>query len=153
MVKEVKKSYKIWKWFFIIIIVAGVIYFGRGFITSYDECTTWECFDEYLETCDRVEFIGGQRMIFEYTIEGKNEDNCEINVELLQGELNNQESKKMEGHEMNCMLPYGVVMIPESDISNCHGLLKEGLQDLVIQKLYNYVVQNLGRINLEALDV
>tara|TARA_Y100000310_G_C20523406_1_gene734816 strand:+ start:510 stop:971 length:462 start_codon:yes stop_codon:yes gene_type:complete len=153
MAKEVKKSSKIWKWFFIIIIIVGVTYFGRGLLVSYDECDTWECFDSHLETCDRAEFIGGQRMIFEYKIEGKSGDDCEVNVELLQGELNNQESTKLEGHKMNCMLPYGVVMIPESDISNCHGLLKEGLQDLVIQKLHNYVVQNLGRINLEALEV
>jgi hypothetical protein len=153
MAKEVKKGFGIWKWILILVIVVVVGYFGRGLLVSYEECDTWECFDNHLETCERAEFIGGQRMVFEYIIEGKNGDNCEVNVELLQGELNNQESIKMEGHKMNCMLPYGVVMIPESDVGNCHGLLKEGLQDLIIKKLYNYVVQNLGRINLEALDV
>jgi hypothetical protein len=72
---------------------------------------------------------------------------------LLQGELNNQDSVKLEGNKMECKLPRGVVMIPESDIGNCHGLLKEGLQDLVIQKLHTYLVQNLGRINLELVDI
>ena len=54
---------------------------------------------------------------------------------------------------MTCMLPEGIVMIPESNIGKCSGLLKEGLQDLVIRKLHTYLVQNLGRINLEVLDV
>ena len=45
------------------------------------------------------------------------------------------------------------IMNPESDIGSCHGPLKEGLQDLIIQKLHSYLVQNLGRINLEVLDL
>jgi hypothetical protein len=72
---------------------------------------------------------------------------------LLQGELSNQDSVRLEGQEMTCFLPKGVVMIPESDIGRCHGLLKEGLQDLVIEKLHAYLVQNLGQINLEMIDV
>ena len=54
---------------------------------------------------------------------------------------------------MNCMLPLGVRMIPESDIGNCHGLLKEGLQDIIIKRLHTYLVENIGQINLEVLDV
>ena len=42
------------------------------------------------------------------------------------------------------------MIFPESDINNCHGLLKEGLQDLFISKLHRYIVQNLGEINVEA---
>ena len=92
-------------------------------------------------------------MIFEYTIKGVERDECEVVVQLLQGELSNQDSIKLEMQKMTCMLPKGVVMIPESDIGNCHGLLKEGLQDLVIKKLHTYLVQNLGQINLEIVDI
>ena len=103
--------------------------------------------------CNKVKFIGGTDMIFEYAIKGSSNGHCEVGVLLLQGELNNQDSIKLEGLEMSCFLPKGVVMIPESDIGRCHGLLKEGLQDLVIERLHTYLVQNLGQINLEVLDV
>lgn len=133
-----------------VIVVVSVVLF---LFLRYDECDSWECFNAKLESCSRVKFIGGSKMIFEYTIKGTKNGECEVGVQLLQGELNNQDSIKLEMHKMSCMLPKGVIMIPESDIGNCHGLLKEGLQDLVIKKLHTYLVQNLGRLNLEMLDV
>jgi hypothetical protein len=120
---------------------------------GYNKCDSWECFNSGLEKCDRTKFIGGTKMIFEYSIRGPQNGGCEVGVFLLQGELNNKDSLKLENTGMDCVLPKGVVMIPESDISNCHGLLKEGLQDLIIKKLHTYLVQNLGRLNLELLDV
>ena len=142
-----------WKWFVFFCVIV-VIFLAMWFLFFYyDECESWSCFNEYLEGCDRVKFIGGVDMIYEYTVEGRAGSACEVGVQLLQGRLNNQDSIKLEGHEMTCMLPRGVVMIPESDIGRCHGLLKEGLQDLVIKKLHTYLVQNLGRINLEVLGV
>ena len=87
------------------------------------------------------------------SIKGEEDKGCEVVVKLLQGDLNNADSEKLEGYDMSCVLPLGVVMDPESDISNCHGLLKEGLQELIINKMYNYLVQNLGRLNLEMVEI
>ena len=131
----------------VLILGVWVIFFG------YAKCETWECFNNHLENCDKVKFVGGTNMIFEYIVEGVSDGKCEVGVRLLQGELDNKDLIKLEMREMTCMLPKGIVMIPESDIGNCHGLLKEGLQDLMIEKLHSYIVQNLGRINLEVLDV
>ena len=100
-----------------------------------------------------MKFIGGTDMIFEYAIKGASDGECEVELELLVGELNNQDSIKLERQKMTCMLPKNVVMIPESNIGNCHGLLKEGLQDLIIKKLHVYLVQNLGQINLEMIGL
>ena len=141
-----------WKWFIILGVLAIVVYLQWFFFFSYGECETWSCFNENLAECDRVKFIGGSGTIFEYTILGRSRGSCSVNVELLQGELNNQDSIRLEGDGMICDLPDGVVMVPESDIGNCHGPLKEGLQELIIKKLHTYLVQNLGRINLEVLD-
>jgi len=153
MIGVEKKRYFSWKWFVVLIVLALLVWGVWVFFFSYGECKSWDCFNAYLERCDKVKFIGGDDMIFEYIIEGSSGGECEVGIELLQGEFNNQDSLKMEGHKMSCMLPEGVVMIPESDIGKCSGLLKEGLQDLVIKKLHTYLVQNLGRINLEVLDV
>jgi len=141
-----------WKLFLAFIGVAVFVFILWFLFFSFESCKTWDCFNDNLEECKRTQFIGGTRMIFEYTVRGSSDDICVVNVELLQGELNNQDSLKLEGDEMRCNLPKGVVMIPESNIGNCHGELKEGLQDLVIKKLHTYLVRNLGQLNLELID-
>ncbi|MCR4284832.1 MAG: hypothetical protein NUV97_02185 [archaeon] len=153
MVKEESEPKTIWKVVIVVLIVAIVAYVGWFFLLGYVDCEDKDCFNANLESCIRTKFIGGTDMIYEYIITGDSNERCNVNVKLLQGELNNQNSIKLEGKEMQCSLPLGVIMNPESDIGNCHGLLKEGLQDLIIQKLHTYLVQNVGRINLELLDI
>ncbi|MFH1522099.1 MAG: hypothetical protein ABIF18_04030 [archaeon] len=150
---EDENRYFGWKWFVILGVLAVLIWGVWVLFFSYADCEAWECFNDNLKNCDKTKFIGETDMIFEYIIEGSSDGECEVVVQLLQGELNNKDSIKLEMQKMTCMLPGGIVMIPESDIGNCHGMLKEGLQDLVIKKLHTYLVQNLGKLNLEMLDV
>lgn len=128
------------------IIILSIVIWSLFF--RYAECTNWDCFNQHLANCNRAKFIGGTNMIFGYTIIGNSKNGCEVNVKLLQGNLDNSDSKKLENQEMICTLPKGVIMLPESNIGNCHGLLKEGLQDLIIKKLHTYLIKNLGIINL-----
>jgi len=149
-----KKRYFSWKWFVVLIVLAVLAWVVWVMFFSYAECKSWECFNDKLKDCEKVKFIGESgEMIFEYTIRGMNDGECEVGVELLQGELNNQDSLKLENQKMTCYIPAGVVMIPESNIGKCTGLLKEGLQDLIIKKLHTYLVQNLGKLNLEMVDI
>jgi len=53
---------------------------------------------------------------------------------------------------MVCNIPLGSVILPESDLTNCHGILKENLQEQTIIKLHNYISQNLGQINAEMFS-
>lgn len=147
---EVDERHFGWKKLILLFVLVVFLWTIWSVFFSYDKCTDKVCFDDGLRNCDKAKYIGGDEMIFEYYISGKKGDSCEVEVKLLQGELNNADSKVLEGQVMTCMLPLGVVMSPESDISLCHGLLKEGLQDLVIRKLHTYLVQNLGRLNLEV---
>lgn len=139
--------------FFVIIVVALLAVGAWFYFFREVTCSSWGCFNTELQECDKVTFVGGTDMIFEYKILGSNEGDCVVNVKLLQGELNDQDSLKLEEKSMECSLPLGVVMFPESNLKNCHGLLKEDLQELFIAKLHTYIVQNLGRINLEAIDI
>lgn len=152
MKKEVKRDFR-WRTLllFVGIMILGWFIFQMFF--GYVDCRSRACFDEKLEACDRARFVAGNDMIFEYSIEGRSGRNCEVVVELLQGELNNADSRKLERQKMTCMLPLGVVMDPESDIGFCHGELKEGLQDLIIRNLHTYLVQNLGKLNLEMAGI
>ena len=153
MKKEVKEKRFSLKWIVVFVVVAVLIFGSWWLFFSYDECRNWTCFNEHLVDCEKAKFIGERDMIFEYVIRGGVDSICRVDMQLLQGELNNQDSIKLEMQKMTCMLPMGVLMIPESDIGNCHGTLKEGLQDLIIKKLHTYLVQNVGQINLEVLDV
>jgi hypothetical protein len=60
---------------------------------------------------------------------------------------------ELEGQSMNCLVPLGSSAAPEADISNCHGILKEELQEMIINKLHAYVVDNLGEIGDELAGV
>jgi hypothetical protein len=136
---------------FVVLVAVG---WGVWFLFfSYEDCSDWYCFSDGLADCDRVKFIGGTDMIFEYVINGGFGDECKVGVTLLRDRLNNQGSVDLEGLSMVCVLPKGVVMVPENDMALCHGLLKEGLQDLIIEKLHVYVVKNLGQLNLEIADL
>jgi hypothetical protein len=133
------------------LVVLGYVIWA--FASGYGTCDTWSCFNNALEQCEPTKFVGGSEFIFQYTITGMSDEGCEVNTKLLQGALNAKDSLMLEGKEMVCLLPPGVITVPEQDLKNCHGLLKEGIQELTIGKLHDYLVQNLGRINLEALDV
>ncbi|MFA5061340.1 MAG: hypothetical protein WC494_03425 [Candidatus Pacearchaeota archaeon] len=136
----------------VIFCILALGFFIWRFLIYSEKCESWNCFNNNLESCKRTTFVGGSEMIFRYEILGKTGDRCEVNITLLQGEVGNQDSKKIEGKSMTCSLPLGVVMIPESNLIYCSGVLKESFQELFINKLYTYIVQNLGRINLEILD-
>jgi len=134
----------------IAVLVILMIWFNLFYFKS---CGDKNCFYTALKDCQRARFILDENMTFEYKILGLKDNNCEINVKLLDGALFNKDLIKIKGKEMTCSLPFRVLMQPESDISLCHGELKEGFQDLIINKLHVYLVQNLGEINSELLKV
>jgi hypothetical protein len=127
-------------------------YIGWLLFFSFDDCGDLECFNENLRVCDRARFIDGDDMIFRYSILGRFGQECRIHTELLQGEFNNQDSLKLEGQSMVCNLPFGMVEVPENNIDECHGILKENLQDIVIKKMYSYIIQNIDNLGLQSIN-
>ncbi|MBT6689807.1 hypothetical protein HN903_00590 [archaeon] len=154
MKKEMMSDGFSWRGLLIFLVLLFILSWGVWFVFfSYESCDSKICFDDKLKGCERVRFIGGNEMIFRYVIRGESSGACEVDIELLQGDLDNADSIKLEGRGMTCMLPLGAVVVPESDIGVCHGLLKEGLQDLIIRNLHSYLVENLGTLNLEMLGI
>jgi hypothetical protein len=138
--------------FILVVIIILIVIITWSWLTSYKGCDTWECFNEELSACSRTKFAGGTDILFGYTIKGKTNEYCEIDVELLQGELTVKDASKLSEQKMTCLLTEGIVMLPEADLSNCHGPLKEKLQEQVITQLHNYIIQNLGHINKNLLN-
>lgn len=128
-----------------IVILAALIYLAYTtfyFKTCYDKA----CFETQLAACSKATFTSVGNMTFNYKILGVENSTCKVNAKLITGNLNEQDSQKLIGRDMNCFLPLGLVSTPESNIDTCHGTLKEALQDIIIQKLHTYIAQNLGKI-------
>lgn len=133
---------------FICVVLLVVIFY---LIYSYEKCESWDCFNNNLASCSRTRFAGGKEIIFGYVIEGRTEKGCKVEVEFIGGQVG-RNSNELKNKKMTCYTPYGIVMLPESDLSNCNGELKEKLQEEIINQLHNYIVQNLGQINKEIID-
>lgn len=157
MKKRVVKRKVSWRYYFYpLIIVLVIIAIGIGAWTlffNYEKCSDLECFNSNLVSCNKATYISGDRMILEYKIKGTEDGSCKVLVELLQGDLNSRDSRNLEGYSMECFIPKGVIASPESNIANCHGRLKEAWQELVIARLNDYILKNVGKINLDTIDV
>jgi hypothetical protein len=66
---------------------------------------------------------------------------------MLQIKKGKQELASLEGEEMVCALPSGVLISPESNLKDCSGKLKENIQDIVISRMHTQIVENLDQIN------
>ena len=131
-----------------ILVLLALIYFLFFYSKT---CNTKECFEENLKECNRAKFINSANITLEYLIKGSSNDLCEVQVTFLQGDVSNQDFLRLKNKEMSCYLVKGLVISPESSLDNCHGELKEQLQELIISKLHKYIVQNLGKLNADLL--
>jgi hypothetical protein len=135
----------------LVLIVVFLIYLLYPFTK---ECYDKECFSESLVNCEKAQWINDdQDATWFYSILGEKDRKCEIKVKLLQTKKGGLELRKIEGTSMVCELPLKTMLIPEQNLEKCHGLLKEGLQDLIIKKMHSYILENIGEItkNITAL--
>ena len=133
----------------IIIAVIATIYFTFFF---YYGCYDKECFRAHQKKCVKTKYISEtEDTIWSYVIKGKKEGGCEISVEVVRIKKGSLDRKDLEGKAMNCLLLLEDTSPPEKDISRCSGLLKEELQNKIIQKLHSYILENVGEIG-EELD-
>lgn len=136
-----------------VLIALVLVYLIWFLFFSYSPCNDLDCFNDRLSKCQRTIFVGGEKNVFEYKIKGPSKEFCEVDVFLVKGELSFSQARTLEGLEMTCFLLGGVVVRPESDLRSCSGPLKEEIQYLMIEKLHTYISDNLGRINLEIVDI
>jgi len=132
----------------ILIILIGVAVYFTFFFTY--TCNDLSCFQAHQKECVRTKFIkDGEDIAWKYFIKGKESGKCVINAEVLRVKTGAVENANLVGKNMDCSLPLGSIAAPESDISRCHGLLKEEMQNMIIQKLHAYILDNLGEIGEE----
>jgi len=131
----------------VIILAIIAVYFT--FYYSYT-CEDIGCFQAHQRKCSRTDYIkDSPDTVWRFFIQGKEDDKCEIDVEVVQIKSGTPTQQRLEGLSMTCLLPLDSIVSPESDIARCHGVLKEEMQNLIIQKLHTYVLDNLGDIGEE----
>jgi len=134
-------------WILIFLIVLVVIYWSLLYTRT---CENQGCFNNYLGECNRAKWINdAEEAAWLYTIKGKSEKSCEVEVKLLIIKSGKMDMKEAEGKSMNCNIPTGVIMNPSQNLEYCSGLLKEEFQDLIIKRMHSYILENLGKINEE----
>jgi len=139
------------KYYIIILIVVLVIAIAGGIYTSWfynPKCENYACWQGYMEKCSKISFINdGSEASWGYTVKGLEGNECAITVKLLQVKKGELGLASLAGEEMTCNYPKGVSTYPEQDLSKCHGILKEDLQGIIINKLHAYILENLGKFD------
>ncbi len=150
-IKKRKDNWKAYLIIGIIILLIAAIYFTFFF---YYSCGDLACFQAHQEKCTKTKFIrDGEETIWKYTIYGKDGTECKIGVEALVIKKGSIDKQKLEGKEMVCYLPFKSIVLPESDLSICHGELKEDMQNIIIQKLHAYILENVEEIDKELEQI
>lgn len=138
----------------LIVVLAGLIasiYYAYFYMK---QCNTLECFASAMEDCSRRSYISDiADTIISYTILGNADNKCEINVKLIRIKKGGAELAILEGKEMLCYTPLGVYTAPEKDLKNCHGILKEEIQELIIKRMHTQILENIGKISEETTKI
>lgn len=139
-----------------IVILAAIFYF---FIYA-ETCKDDECFLNSLRECRRAKYISGsQGNEWGYSIQnpfGFWQNKCFVKVNSIKIASEEELAKKLEGKSMQCKIPRayaGTFIQIHSELEFCSGPLKEGLQDLLVDKLYNFIILNIGELTEEIRSV
>jgi len=136
-----------------VMIIFGIIVFVIAMYITYTpvECENFGCFSTRMVECDTATYINEEsEASWEYRVMGKTDNSeCAVEVTLLQAKEGDLAIKIFEGHRMTCFYPLGKHAYPEKDLLLCHGRLKEDLQSVIINKLHEYILDNLIEANLQ----
>lgn len=131
-----------------VLISLSYLYFAIFF--AKEECSTEDCFLENLKDCKKTSFSSLQEdLVWFYVIKGAQGESCKVLVKVTEIRTETSEKKSFEGKEMMCYIPKGIAIMPDSKIEYCHGILKEGIQDQIIEQMHLYIVQKISQIEKE----
>ena len=132
------------------IVVVAILALYYTFVPT--NCQDYSCYEVHMAKCASATFVNEESdASWYYTIKGSERESCAVEVTLLSAKDSDLGLRNYEGTSMRCYYGLGVAGYPEKNLAACHGELKEGLQSIVIEKLYKYVVSNLGEIREDLL--
>ena len=132
----------------IVLILALYLTFGS------EDCPNFDCFRQQMIECKFATYVNEEaEASWGYKIIGKSGNMCQIEVTLLGAKEGTLNLRQYEGNSMICAYDLGIATYPEKDLSQCSGELKENLQSVIIDKLFRYIVDNVGEIKEELREV
>jgi hypothetical protein len=144
MLKKTKKKLLIM--LIIVFVISALLFVYLNFVYA-PNCQNYECWQKYMTTCQKASFINEQtEASWGYEIKGKTDNQCNIEVTLLLAKKGELGISEIVGDKMICSYDIGTATYAEKDLSACHGLLKEELQTLIINKLHAYILEHLGQV-------
>ncbi|PIU75700.1 hypothetical protein COS75_03035 [Candidatus Pacearchaeota archaeon CG06_land_8_20_14_3_00_35_12] len=157
-----KKNNKTWNfklplpgWKLITFICVVVLILSIFLFFFYTQpCKDDPCFKDGLASCKRVSYTTTvNSSTWSYDVKGYLGNDCLTIVKAVSLVGDEQTIAALQGKEMYCYLPKTLLatgILPEQKIEYCHGLLKEGIQDIIIERMHLYIVQNLAQKNQSA---
>jgi hypothetical protein len=136
-----------------ILILTLLIFSGYLLFVYAKPCKDHECFVNAIVECKRVSLIReDSQSSWLYTIKGPEKDSCKVEVTLLKIKHGIIDGEILQGQNMLCLVPKGSTQYPEKDISKCNGPLKQELQDIIIKRMHDYILENVGEIKEEFAE-
>jgi len=135
----------------LIILIIALIAFSWYYLFYYPKpCKDSNCFINAMTNCKRVSWIKeDQQASWLYTIVGSSKgDTCKVEVKLMKMKEGTIDSESLQEKTMLCTVQKGETR-PEKHIEACSGVLKEEMQDIIIQRLHNHILKNIGDIKEE----
>ena len=146
-----------------VLIYLAVILFALIilYFFSSDNCgTDKSCFNKNTKKCTLSKLtMESQGNILSYEIRGRSGNDCIVNVKMLKLSEGTPVdiTNKLEGKSMVCKIKKGFTtnFLENLDktLNSCTGPLKESMLELIIEKLYALIIQNIGKIAVELQDV
>ena len=145
-------------------IVGGVFFalFIAGYYTGFlrENCKEdVNCFDERARECKPSDLVVVRdNNVYVYSV-GSSVSSCVMHVTLKKVEAGAPlEFKELEGKKMMCKIPKreldGFSLSGfENYMGYCHGMLKEGLYEIILTRVYSNLVGNMGDVIAEAEKV
>ncbi len=134
----------------IILVGLGFLYYFMIY-GSVTECGDFACYQEYLMSCKKSFLvIEDDNYVYRYEILSKNGNSyCNVDVRLMRVKDGGDDAESLEGLNMICKVNKFEDIRPEKDMLACSGRLREELQEIIIDRLHNQILNNLGQIKAE----
>ncbi len=144
-----------WKFWGIITLLLVAVLFAAYQLGAFKKtCRDDACFNNALAKCSYAKFLATKNLnYYLYTIQGTSKDTCKVEATLRKMAVGTPPDKieQFEGKGMTCYVPKKDIAKMtsfefENMLPNCTGQLKEAMYQLMIEKLYTIIIQNMGDI-------
>jgi len=148
---EMKISKRLDKRMIYIIIAFVILLIGYYFFLYAQTCKDEQCFLTALKGCSMASYVNSKdTATWQYDIRFSKFSSgfCNVRVNALEIKTDAETSNLLTGKSMMCALPSDTLgsFMPEEKLEYCHGALKEDMQSLMIKRMQEYVINNIGQL-------